>query len=436
MFLPRSSDSSQEEAPNEPKSYPENSTPGEMALLDCVDTGLGIFASDHHREVYWRNELLAKMEENGSKEKNILREPENFQKAIEDTFGLGAWAIERAITKDIRRQFDLESSESRDLVSAIKAVGSKISTEQEEIPKAEAFSSSDESRKRSSLDHVKAFGILARSEYRVTMFVWALVIAYLLATDLKPNPFQLVELVVAWYFLCLGVYVFNALTDVEEDRIDHPRRPMPSGRVSISDGWLVFGISNSIAFVASFLISPICFIMILGSFVLGVAYSHPSIRAKRRFPPKMIVSVLGAVSVSLCGGIVAGNLSAPVYFSAIFFGLFAMVTLLLGDLSDIPGDTAAGVRSLPVVIGARNSIFVISLIPLVIAFIGVAFFRMANLNPLFPVLIVIIAAYSSISIISLLGKYDDYVFVRQVKSRMRIVHFIIQLSLVLGLLVL
>ncbi|HXQ93192.1 MAG TPA: hypothetical protein VN739_09325, partial [Nitrososphaerales archaeon] len=170
MFLPRSSDSSQEEAPNEPKSYPENSTPGEMALLDCVDTGLGIFASDHHREVYWRNELLAKMEENGSKEKNILREPENFQKAIEDTFGLGAWAIERAITKDIRRQFDLESSESRDLVSAIKAVGSKISTEQKEVPKAETFSPSDEFRKRSSLNHVKAFGILARSEYRVTMF--------------------------------------------------------------------------------------------------------------------------------------------------------------------------------------------------------------------------------------------------------------------------
>jgi geranylgeranylglycerol-phosphate geranylgeranyltransferase len=436
MFPPLSSDHSQEEAPIEPKSYPVNSTLGEVALLDCVDRGLGIFASDHQREVYWRNELLAKMEENGSKEKNILREPENFQKAIEDTFGLGAWAIERAITKDIRKQFDLESSESRNMVSAIKAVGGKISTEQKEMPRAETFSPSDHSRKHSSLDHVKAFGILARSEYRVTMFVWALVIAYLLATDLKPNSFQLVELVVAWYFLCLGVYVFNALTDVEEDRIDHPRRPMPSGRVSITDGWLVFGISNSIAFVASFLISPICFILILGSFVLGIAYSHPTIRAKRRFPPKMIVSVVGAISVSLCGGIVAGNLNAPVYFSAVFFGLFAMVTLLLGDLSDIPGDTAAGVRSLPVVIGARNSIFVIALIPLVIAFIGVAFFRMANLNPLFPVLIVVIAAYSSINIISLLGKYDDYAFVRQVKSRMRIVHFVIQLSLLVGLLVL
>ena len=407
-----------------------------MALLDCVDRGLGIFASDQNREIYWRNELLSKMEENGSTEKNILRDPEGFQKAVEDTFGLGAWAIERAITKDIRKQFDIEPSESRSLVSAIKAAGWKASGDQKQSSQLETSKVTNVSQKQSPLDHIKAFGILARSEYRVTMFVWALTTAYLLATDLKPNLAQLGELVLAWYFLCLGVYVFNALTDVEEDRIDHPRRPMPSGRVSISDGWLVFGTSIAIAFVAGFLISPICFIIILGTFVLGIAYSHPSIRAKQRFPPKMIVSVLGAVSVSLCGGIVAGNLDGAVYFSAIFFGLFAMVTLLLGDLSDIPGDTASGIRSLPVVIGARNSIFVISLIPLIIAFIGVAFFRMANLNPLFPVLIVIIAAYSSLNIISLLGKYDDYTFIRQVKSRMRVIHFIIQLSLIVGLLVL
>jgi geranylgeranylglycerol-phosphate geranylgeranyltransferase len=169
--------------------------------------------------------------------------------------------------------------------------------------------------------------------------------------------------------------------------------------------------------------------------LLGVAYSHPSIRAKRRFPLKVAVSVSGAVIVSLCGGIVAGNLDGAVYFSAIFFGLFAMVTLLLGDISDIRGDTAAGVKSLPVVIGVRNSILFVACIPLVIAFIGVAFFRMADLNPLFPIVIVIVTVYSSANIISLLGKYDDYEFVRRVKSRMRLVHFLIQFSLILGLLI-
>jgi geranylgeranylglycerol-phosphate geranylgeranyltransferase len=400
-------------------------------LVECVDDGLLVFASDKYRAVYWRNFLISKVEPENSTAQVIVRNPEGFLKAVEDTFGLGAWAIERAITKEIRIKFQLDPSESRNMVAAIQVVakslpGSRATVIQ--IPKSPKM--------RSALAPLKSFASLARSEYRVTMFVWSLVIAYLLATDLKPNFIQLGELIVAWYFITFGVYVFNALTDVDEDQIDHPSRPLAAHSVPITDAWTIFAVSITIAFVTSAFISVPCLIFVLASFLLGIAYSHPSIRAKRRFPMKVGVSVAGAILVSICGGVVAGRLDAAVYFSAIFFGLFAMVTLFLGDVSDIRGDTAAGVKSLPVVVGARNSILLIAFIPLVIAAIGVGFFRLANLNSLFPILLVIVTVYSSANIISLLGKYDDYEFVRRVKSRMRFVHFIIQFSLILGLLVL
>ncbi len=400
-------------------------------LLECIDTGLGVFASDEYRAVYWRNKLISEIKPGSSNVDDVLRNPDAFLKTIEGTFGLGAWAIERAVTREIRLRFQLEPSESRGMVAAIKSAMSEFPPNQQEIVEIPRTPP-----ERGFLVPLKSFAILARSEYRVTMFVWALVTAYLLATDLKPNLIQLGELVVAWYFISFGVYVFNALTDVEADRIEHPSRPLASNSVPITDAWAIFAVSIAVAFETSFFIGIPCLILVLASFLLGIAYSHPSIRAKRLFPLKVLISVSGAVIVSLAGGIIGGNLDAAVYFSAIFFGLFAMVTLLLGDISDIPGDTAAGVKSLPVVIGARNSIFFIACIPLAIAFIGVAFFRMANLNPLFPVLIVIITAYSSLNLISLLGKYDDYEFVRLMKSRMRLVHFAIQLSLLLGLLVL
>jgi geranylgeranylglycerol-phosphate geranylgeranyltransferase len=400
-------------------------------LIECVDDGLLVFASDRFRSVYWRNFLISKINPDIPSKDLVVKNPEGFLKAIEDTFGLGAWAIERAITKEIRTRFQLEPSESRSMVTAIQAVARNIPESQPVViapPKSY--------RMRSPLDPLRSFFSLAKSEYRVTMFVWALVIAYLLATDLKPNLIQLGELIVAWYFISFGVYVFNALTDVDEDQIDHPSRPLASHSVPITDAWTIFAVSITIAFVTSAFIGVPAFVFVLASFLLGIAYSHPSIRAKRRFPLKVLVSVSGAVIVSICGGVVAGNLDAPVYFSAIFFGMFAMVTLFLGDVSDVRGDTAAGVKSLPVVVGARNSILVIAIIPLVIAFIGVAFFRLANLNPLFPIVLVIITAYSSLNIISLLGRYDDYEFVRQVKSRMRFVHFLIQFSLLIGLLAL
>lgn len=406
--------------------------PTRSDLIGCVDKGLLVFASDGDRAVYWRNFLLSKAQPENPSDDVILQNPLGFQNAIEDTFGLGGWAVERAITKEIRNDFDLEPSESKGMVSAIETARSRLPQLQQLV----GVSRPEAAQKRGFFEPLKSFASLAKSEYRVTMFVWALVVAYLLAKDLKPNIVQLGELVVACYFVSFGVYVFNALSDVEEDRIDHPSRPLASSSVPISDAWGIFGVSVGISMVTSLYISIPCLILVLAAFLLGIAYSHPSIRAKRRLPLKVLVSAAGAVMVSICGGIVAGNVDAPVYFSAVFFGLFAMVTLLLGDLSDIQGDTVAGVRSLPVVIGAKNSIYLIACIPLVIAFIGVAFFRLANFNPLFPVLLVIVNAYSSLSIISLLGKYNDYEVVRKVKSRMRLVHFVIQLTLLLGLLAL
>ena len=404
-------------------------------IIACIDKGLRVFASDEDRSVYWRKTLAAKIIGSGSDTDAILQNPEAFEKSIEEVFGLGSWAIERAITKEIRQSFDLEPSESRTMVAAIRAALARL-PETEQILVQVPRQTVAQKKRRSILSPLNSFVSLAKSEYRVTMFVWSTVIAYLLATNLKPNFLTLGELVVSWYFVSFGVYVFNALTDVEEDRIDHPGRPLVSSSVPISDAWKIFWLSTAISFAVALLIGPVCLILVIASFLLGVAYSHPSIRAKRNFTLKVLVSVSGAVIVSICGGLVAANLDGPVYFSAVFFGLFAMVTLLLGDIADIPGDTTAGVKSLPVVIGARNSILLVACIPLAIAFIGVGFFRAANLNPLFPVVIVIVTAYSSLSIISLLGKYDDYEFVRHVKSRMRLVHFILQFSLILGLLAL
>ncbi|MFI5420942.1 MAG: UbiA prenyltransferase family protein, partial [Nitrososphaerales archaeon] len=192
-----------------------------------------------------------------------------------------------------------------------------------------------------SVGPIRALGMLMKSEFRVSVFVFSLVTAYLLATNLKPNFLLLGELIVAWYFVTFGVYVLNDLTDVKEDRIDHPTRPFASGKISVRDGWIIFATSAGISFVVSIAISVTCFILVLAAFLLGVAYSHPAIRAKKQFPLKILVSIPGAVLCSLCGGIVAGNLDGPVIFSAIFFGLFSLVTLLLGDVSDVPGDTAA-----------------------------------------------------------------------------------------------
>lgn len=104
----------------------------EMSLIECIDEGLGVLGRDESRKIYWRMLLIGKMKENGTSDKGILRDPDGFQKSIEDTFGIGAWAIERSITQEIKRRFELDSTQSSSLVSTIKTAMRKISELQDD----------------------------------------------------------------------------------------------------------------------------------------------------------------------------------------------------------------------------------------------------------------------------------------------------------------
>ncbi|HXQ91907.1 MAG TPA: hypothetical protein VN739_02800 [Nitrososphaerales archaeon] len=110
-----------------PRSRSIVNTLDEMALIECIDEGLGVLGRDDQRKVYWRMLLISKMKENGTSDKGILRDPEGFLKSIEDTFGIGAWAIERSITQEIKRRFELNAVESGSLVGVIKSAMHKIS---------------------------------------------------------------------------------------------------------------------------------------------------------------------------------------------------------------------------------------------------------------------------------------------------------------------
>lgn len=99
----------------------------EMDLIECIDEGLGVLGRDDQRKVYWRMLLIGKMKENGTSDKGILRDPDGFLKSIEDTFGIGAWAIERSITQEVKKRFELDPLSQGGLVSTIKTAMRRIS---------------------------------------------------------------------------------------------------------------------------------------------------------------------------------------------------------------------------------------------------------------------------------------------------------------------
>lgn len=280
----------------------------------------------------------------------------------------------------------------------------------------------------------RSFFVLARSEWRVTVYTWALLVCYLIATDLKPVTSTFVLLAVSSYFLTLSAYLLNDLTDVKEDRINTRDRPLASGAVRETDGRAVFILSLIIAFsLVSFLGVPTITLYAI-SFFLGLAYSFPRIRVKEHFPLKLIVGASGGGLASLTGGVAAGVMSPLVLFAAIAYALSVLLAILLGDIADMRGDRAAGVKSLPVVIGARRSVWVALSIPATIGTVVMVLFLSLHLSILFPILVIGLSSYASYSIGTLLHKYDDSSACRKVKIRFRFIIIAMQLSFLIGLL--
>lgn len=304
-------------------------------------------------------------------------------------------------------------------------------------PSAPPESTLDPARKRSSpITAFRAFLLLAKSEWRVPLYTCSLIVCYLLATDLKPETSTLILLAVSNYFLTLAVYSLNALTDVEEDKINTKNRPLASGAVSQADGMVVFVFSLVLAFALVSLLGVPTFALYGISLFLGLAYSFPRIRAKERFPLKLIVGAGGGGLVSLTGGVAAGVLNPLVFFAAVAFALSCLLAILLGDIADLRGDAATGVKSLPVVIGARKSVWVALSVPAVIATVVVVLFVALRLSIVFPILVIGLSGYTSYIISTLLHKYDDSSACRRVKVRFRFIIVALQLSFLMSLLVL
>lgn len=171
--------------------------------------------------------------------------------------------------------------------------------------------------------------------------------------------------------------VMNDLKDVEVDRVAHPERPLPSGRVTTTSarrlatllwvasvGLLAAGLSLLDAWVPSVVIWA-------AAAVLMVAYDHGPDLKSRGFVGNIAISVLvGAVVVF--GAAAAGAWANPVVLAAA--SVAALVNLareVVKDVHDMSGDEGHR-RTLPMAIGAENArmvAYVIALAGLVVLYV-------------------------------------------------------------------
>jgi 4-hydroxybenzoate polyprenyltransferase len=171
----------------------------------------------------------------------------------------------------------------------------------------------------------------------------------------------------------------NQIYDLEIDRINKPKRPLPEGRLSLRDAWLFTWGAYAIALVLAWLVAPggrhECFWIVLVATIITFLYSVPPARTKRlgiwanvtiAIPRGVLLKVAGWSSVKT---VMAAE---PWYIGAIF-GLFLLGASTTKDFADMEGDARGGCRTLPIIYGVRRAAWMISpsfVVPFVMIAIG------------------------------------------------------------------
>ena len=163
-----------------------------------------------------------------------------------------------------------------------------------------------------------------------------------------------------------GNNALNQIYDLEIDRVNKPKRPLPSGRLTVAQAWWFTNAAYALSLVLAWLVAPDgrheCFWLVAIAVVFTYIYSVPPLRTKRlgiwanvtiAIPRGVLLKVAGWSSVKTIVGV------EPWYIGAIF-GLFLLGATTTKDFADMEGDRRGGCRTLPIEYGVRRAAWMIS----------------------------------------------------------------------------
>lgn len=155
----------------------------------------------------------------------------------------------------------------------------------------------------------------------------------------------------------------NQICDFENDRINKPHRPLPSGQMTWRQAWTFVAITYFLALAMVATINWQIFVIYIVAALATLAYSVPPVRLKRStWGSNIIISLIRGGLLKVAGwAAVATVLHSiePWYIGSIYV-VFLLGATTTKDFADIEGDRAAGCITLPVRYGATFSARAIS----------------------------------------------------------------------------
>ncbi len=153
-------------------------------------------------------------------------------------------------------------------------------------------------------------------------------------------------------FMVAGAMALNDYFDIDIDKIAHPHRPIPSGRVSPKGSLQFAYVSFFIALLLSMVINMLSFGIIIFSTVLLVLYEK---YFKNIGLAGNIITAFISSMALIFGGAAVGQAQNAMILAVMTF-LIMLGREILKDVEDIEGDILTRV-TLPMKIGRKNALY-------------------------------------------------------------------------------
>ena len=162
--------------------------------------------------------------------------------------------------------------------------------------------------------------------------------------------------------LLVGAFnIFNGISDRKIDQINKPKRPIPSGRITIKEAFILSVILYFISLLVASQLTTEFFLIVLASTIISIFYSLPRIKLKKRF---ILSNFSGAIFYGLLCPLAGWSLTPTNPIPINILGFLFILTFSLSitkDFEDVRGDKAFYVENFPIKLGIRNSIMLIAL---------------------------------------------------------------------------
>jgi 4-hydroxybenzoate polyprenyltransferase len=158
----------------------------------------------------------------------------------------------------------------------------------------------------------------------------------------------------------------NQIYDLDIDRVNKPRRPLPAGALSLREAWVFTVWTAALSWVLAWLASPDhrheCFWIVVFTTFLCWAYSAPPLWTKRRgFLANITIAIPRGVLLKVAGwSTVKTIVGVEPWFIGAVFGLFLLGAASTKDFADIEGDRAGGCTTLPILYGVKSAAWIIA----------------------------------------------------------------------------